>query len=268
MRGLGLLTFAAAVAFGYGGGQLALVLASKDTQGAPPVQIGAALAAVEAATPEALPTEWPPVFDAYVPDLPRAPAPPAKAEKYRLVGLVAGGKDAWAIMTASDGDVLVRAGDRLIGGEQVIEIEANGVWIERDDKRVLIRFEETANELMARMMSNGSVESDNVDLPIAALSGRDMRRVLGRAGSIRMVAANGGQGEKFPEILWVREGQVYDLIGLQRGDMVLRVNGYSVSDPENLANAAQILRSSDEFAVDILRKGQRRTITVKITGRG
>jgi type II secretory pathway component PulC len=66
----------------------------------------------------------------------------------------------------------------------------------------------------------------------------------------------------------VREGQVYDLIGLQRGDMVLRVNGYSVSDPENLANAAQILRSTDEFAVDILRKGQRRTITDKITGRG
>ncbi len=268
MRGLGLLTFAAAVAFGYGGGQLALMLASKGTLGAAPVQIGAALAAVEAATPEALPTDWPPVFDAYVPDPPRAQAPPKKAEKYRLVGLVAGGKDAWAIMTASDGDVLVRVGDRLIGGERVIEIEANGVWIDRDDKRVLIRFEETANEMMARIMSNGAVEADSAEVPLSAFSGRDMRRVLGRAGSVRMVAANGGQGEKFPEILWVREGQVYDLIGLQRGDMVLRVNGYSVSDPENLTNAAQILRSADEFAVDILRKGQRRTITVKITGRG
>jgi general secretion pathway protein C len=268
MRGLGFLTFAAAVAFGYGGGQLALVMASKGTQGAAPVQIGAALAAVEAATPEALPTDWPPVFDAYVPDPPRAQAPPKKQEKYRLVGLVAGGKDGWAIMTASDGDVLVRAGDRLIGGEQVIEIEANGVWIEREEKRVLIRFEETANEMMARVTSNGSVESDNVDVPFDAFSGRDMRRVLGRAGSVRMVAANGGQGEKFPEILWVREGQIYDLIGLERGDMVLRVNGYSVSDPETLANAAQIFRSSDEFAVDILRKGQRRTITVSITGRG
>ena len=267
MRGLGFLTFAAAVAFGYGGGQLALVLVSKGTQGAAPVRIEAALAAVEAATPEVLPADWPPVFDAYVPDPPRAEAPPKKAEKYRLVGLVAGGKEAWAIMTASDGDVLVRAGDRLVGGEHVIEIEANGVWIDREAERVLIRFEETASEMMARVMSNGSVESDNVDLPIAAFSGRDMRRVLGRAGSIRMVAANGGQGETFPEILWVREGQVYDLIGLQRGDMVLRVNGYSVSDPENLANAAQILRSADEFAVDILRKGQRRTITVKITGR-
>lgn len=268
MRGLGFLTFAAAIAFGYGGGQLALMLASKGTQGAAPVQIGAALAAVEAATPEALPTDWPPVFDAYVPDPPRAQAPPNKAEKYRLVGLVAGGKDAWAIMTASDGDVLVRVGDRLIGGERVIEIEANGVWIDRDDKRALIRFEETANEMMARIMSNGAVEADSAEVPLSAFSGRDMRRVLGRAGSVRMVAANGGQGEKFPEILWVREGQVYDLIGLQRGDMVLRVNGYSVSDPENLANAAQILRSADEFAVDILRKGQRRTITVKITGRG
>ena len=94
MRGLGILTFAAAVAFGYGGGQLALVMASRCTQGAAPVQIGAELAAVEAATPEALPTDWPPGFDAYVPDPPRAQAPPKKKEKYRLVRLVAGGKDA------------------------------------------------------------------------------------------------------------------------------------------------------------------------------
>ena len=70
-----------------------------------------------------------------------------------------------------------------------------------------------------------------------------------------------------PEILWVREGQLYDLIGLQRGDVVLRVNGYSVSDPETLENARAILAEADEFAVEILRSGQRRTITVRITGR-
>ena len=173
MRGGGFLSFAAAIAFGYGGGQLALVMIARGLPAEAPVQIGAALAAVDAAAPEALPNGWPPVFDAYVPDPPRAKAAPKKAEKYRLVGLVAGGTDGWAIMNASDGNALVRAGDRLVGGEPVLEIEANGVWIERDQKRVLIRFEETTSEMMARIMSNGAIEGDSAEVPISAFSGRD-----------------------------------------------------------------------------------------------
>ncbi|WP_297774235.1 type II secretion system protein N [uncultured Roseovarius sp.] len=268
MRGAGLLTLIAAVCFGYGAGQVGLMVLARGVDQPAPVQIGAALAAVENATSEPVPDEWPAVFDPYVPDPPKAQAPPKKREKYRLVGLVAGVENGWAILTASDGDSLIRAGDRLIGGETVREIAPDGVWIDRDGEPVLIAFEETADEMLARLVNGGSVQADEAELPSSVFAGRDMRRVLGRAGSVRMVAANGGRGEVFPEILWVREGQIYDLVGLRRGDLVLRVNGYSVSDPETLENAGAILAESDEFAVEILRGGQRRTISVRIMGRG
>lgn len=267
MRGLGILTLAAAIGCGFGAGQIGLTLLGRGAELPAPVQIGAALAAVENATPVPTAEDWPPVFDPYVPDPPKTQAPVKKLEKYRLVGLVAGGDNGWAILTASDGDRLIRSGDRLIGGETVLEIAPDGVWIERAGERVLIAFEETPDEMMARLVNNGSVLTDEAEVPASAFAGRDMHRVLGRAGSVRMVS-NGGEGEVFPEILWVREGQIYDLIGLRRGDLVLRVNGYSVSDPETLANAGQILAETDEFAVDILRGGQRRTISVRITGRG
>lgn len=267
MRGLNLFILGAAVMAGFGGGHLALVLVGRGGAVPEPVQIRAALAAVEASAEAPLPEEWPAVFGVYEPDPPSAPAPQKKPERYRLIGLVAGGENGWAILGASDGDRLIRAGDRLIGGEEVLGIAAQGVWIERDGAKVLVAFEETADEILARIVSNGSIEADEAELPVGIFAGRDLRRVLGRAGSVRLVAPDGARGELFPEILWVREGQVYDMIGLRRGDMVLRVNGYSVSDPETLANAQQILAASDDFAVEILREGQRRTITVRITGR-
>lgn len=268
MRGLGLLTVMASIACGFGAGQIGLTLLGQRAERPEPVQITAALAAVENASEAPLPEDWPTVFDPYVPDPPKAAAMTKKLETYRLVGLVAGGEDGWAILTASDGDRLIRSGDRLIGGETVLEIASDGVWIERETERVLVVFEETPDEMMARIMSNGSVQADEAEIPASTFAGSDMHRILGRAGSVRMVSANGATGEIFPEILWVREGQVYDLIGLRRGDLVLRVNGYSVSDPETLANAGQILSESDEFAVEIMRGGQRRTISVRITGRG
>jgi len=266
MRGQGLLLLAAAAMLGYGGGQLALAVLAQRSPAPAPVQIDAALAAVENAAPAPGPDAWPAIFDPYVPDPPKSQAPPKKVESYRLVGLVADGAEGWAILQASDGDRIVREGDRLIGGERVLAIEGDGVRIDRDGESVLIAFEETREEMFNRIVGGGAVETE-ADLPVSAFAGRDMRRVLGRAGSIRMISPNGGRGDLVPEILWVRKGQLYDLIGLQRGDVVLRVNGYSVSDPETLENAQAILDESDEFAVEILRAGQRRTITVRITGR-
>lgn len=268
MQGEGVLSLIAAICLGFGVGHVGLLLLDQQRPVPAPVRIDAALAEIERDVTPVLSKEWPAVFDPYVPDAPKPPVPTKKPEAYRLVGLVAGDEDGWAILTASDGDRLIRVGDRLIGGETVRSIAAEGVWIERDGEPVLIAFEETPDETMARLMSNGSLQTEEAELSASIFAGRDMRRVLGRAGSVRMVAANGGNGEVFPEILWVREGQIYDLVGLQRGDLVLRVNGYSVSDPETLARAKAILNESDEFAVEILRKGQRRTISVRITGRG
>jgi general secretion pathway protein C len=66
----------------------------------------------------------------------------------------------------------------------------------------------------------------------------------------------------------VREGQVYDLVGLRRGDMILEVNGHAVLDAGMLARAQDMLAEAEELTIQILRAGQRRTITVRITGRG
>jgi general secretion pathway protein C len=266
--GAGLLAFFAAGALGYGGGQLFLTLTSSELRQAQPVEVDTSRAEANADAADVASTEWPTVFGTYVPDKPVVTAAPKASVKYNLVGLLAGTENPWAIVGSPQGDTLVVIGDALPGGETVEEIDAQGVWITRGDQREVIGFAQSSADAVARIMSTGPLEPLQADVPLAAFKGRDMRRVLGRAGSIRMVAPRGGTGVKYPEILWVREGQLYDLIGLRRGDMILRVNGHSVADPKTLENAESILKASDEIAVEILRLGRPQTINVTINGNG
>lgn len=251
----------------YGGWQLGQTLFAERPVPPAPVEISAALEEVARTAPADAPDDWPALFDPYVPDPPAPAAPKRKPEVWRLVGLVAGGANGWAILAGTGGDRIVRRGDLLPGGDEVLSIEGEGVRLARDGGEVLIGFDKTPQSLLAGMLSNDAGGALEAELPLSLFAGRDMRRVLGRAGSVRMVSPNGGQGELVPEILWARPGEIYDLIGLREGDKVMRVNGYSVSDPDTLARAQSILSEAEELAVEILRAGQRRIITVRITGR-
>lgn len=271
-RGTGILTFAVAVALGFGAGHVALTVTSSDLRLAKPLSIERELAALQTQAAPAIPKAWPAVFEVYVPDQPAPPPPPKPRLNYDLVGLVANdGPDSWAFVRGPSMEKLVRVGDTLEGGEKVVNIDAQGVWIARsdaDDAVQVIGFKASTDTTFAALLGSLPAEPQQAEITMDAFSGRDIRRVLGRAGSVRMVQPEGGSGDKFPQILWVREGQLYDLIGLKRGDTVLRVNGYSVGDPETLANAREIINNTNEFAIEILRGGQPQTITVRIAGNG
>ncbi|MFB9148706.1 hypothetical protein [Roseovarius ramblicola] len=234
----------------------------------PPVGIGDALADVAARAEPEPEAPWPAIFDIYVPDPPEPAAAPRPKRTWRLVGLVAGGANGWAILSGSGGEQIVRKGDTLGAGTEVLTIGEDGVRLRQDGEEMLVGFDKTPRSLLAGLISNASDAPLEAELPLSLLAGRDMRLVLGRAGSVRMVAPNGGQGELVPKILWVREGHLYDLIGLQQGDKVLRINGHDVFDPDLLANADEMLSQTGELAVEILRAGQLRTIRVRFTGRG
>ena len=268
MRAAALLVLVALAGLGYGGWAFWGAMFAARPAPPPPVGIDDALAeAADRAAPEPE-VPWPAIFDVYVPDPPEPAAAPRPKQTWRLVGLVAGGADGWAILSGTGGEQIVRKGDTLGVGTEVLAVGEEGVRLRRDGEETLVGFDKTPRSLLADLISNASDAPLEAELPLSLLAGRDMRLVLGRAGSVRMVAPNGGQGELVPKILWVREGHLYDLIGLRQGDKVLRINGHNVFDPDLLANAEEMLSQAEELAVEILRAGQRRTIRVRVTGRG
>lgn len=62
----------------------------------------------------------------------------------------------------------------------------------------------------------------------------------------------------------VRNGGIYQSLGLQNGDVLLRINDYNISNPENALQAFTALRGMDRVQVDIMRGGQKMTMTYQI----
>ncbi len=62
----------------------------------------------------------------------------------------------------------------------------------------------------------------------------------------------------------VRNGGMYQSLGLQNGDVLLRINDYNISNPEAALQAFTALRGMDRVQVDLLRSGSKMTMTYQI----
>ncbi|HEX8949579.1 MAG TPA: type II secretion system protein GspC [Dissulfurispiraceae bacterium] len=62
----------------------------------------------------------------------------------------------------------------------------------------------------------------------------------------------------------VKPGGIYSSLGLQNGDVLLRINDYGISNPESALQAFTALRGMDRVQLDILRNGARISMTYQI----
>jgi len=62
----------------------------------------------------------------------------------------------------------------------------------------------------------------------------------------------------------VKPGGIYHSLGLQDGDILLRINEYDISNPEKALQAFTALKGMDQVQVDLVRAGSRMTMTYLI----
>ena len=62
----------------------------------------------------------------------------------------------------------------------------------------------------------------------------------------------------------VKPGGIYQSLGLQNGDVLLRINEYDISNPERALQAFTALKGMDRVQVDLMRSGSRMTMTYQI----
>jgi general secretion pathway protein C len=62
----------------------------------------------------------------------------------------------------------------------------------------------------------------------------------------------------------VKPGGIYDNLGLQNGDVLLRINDYDISNPERALQAFTALKGLDRVEVDLIRSGSKMTLTYQI----
>jgi general secretion pathway protein C len=62
----------------------------------------------------------------------------------------------------------------------------------------------------------------------------------------------------------VRKNGLYDSLGMQNGDVLLRINSFNISNPENALQAFTALRGMDKVQLDIIRNNNRMTLNYQI----
>lgn len=269
----GLFTTAAVGAMGFACGALALSVSPEEAAPFVAPERAPAVAPVVVAARE-VPETWPAVFGV-IPEVAPEPEPeiapepvvetePEENNTYLLTGVIAGpGIESFAMLSENDRGVVVRVGDELVGGEVVTAIDQKGVLIEfngiqelipvpQRDFGTMIQFDETAEAPAAALVSE-------ITIQIETLSKSTLEELVTSAGRFEI-----HQGNETPgiELLSIRDGRLFDQIGLRAGDTILGINGTELVGSDLFANTPETDLLRGEFNLDILRDGARQTVKV------
>ena len=81
---------------------------------------------------------------------------------------------------------------------------------------------------------------------------------------VRMIPFFEGNKSAGYRIAAIRPGTTFEQLGFQGGDVIQQVNGMDISSPEKLYTIFQNLKDEKKVSVNILRQGQKNTLTYEI----
>lgn len=66
------------------------------------------------------------------------------------------------------------------------------------------------------------------------------------------------------KIIYLKEGSLFEKIGIERMDVLTRINGYELNSPEKALQLFSKLRSAHQFTIDLLRGGRSVTLDYSV----
>jgi len=199
-----------------------------------------------------------------------------RAADIRLVGTISGGpRYNYAFFSAAgDKQEVLREGQSLPGIGTLKRVEKDKAMLQRDDGPIEVPLAEIST-------ADGGPQQRT---PEPKAGGRDFVRPLGKGQFIvdQKTVLNAlekpnqlmtdarlqpniidGRQEGFV-LREVRSGGIYHSLGLMNGDVLLRINNYNISNPDNALQAFTALRGMDRVDLDIVRSGSKMTLTYQI----
>ncbi len=191
-----------------------------------------------------------------------------------LLGTVSGPPElSYAIFADNKGTQEVfKIGESVFGVGILKAVKKDRVFIKNGSRIVEIPFEDLkirevkkgaseaafSNNLFARKIGNSSyiVDQNKIQQMISNPS-----QMMTDARLKPNVVNGKEEGFILSE---VKPGGIYSALGLQNGDILLRINEYDISDPERALQAFTALRGLDRVQLDLIRNGTKMTITYQI----
>jgi len=191
-----------------------------------------------------------------------------------LVGTVVGPRElSYGIFKDnSGGQEVFKIGDPVFGAGKLRTVKRDRVVLQKGRESIEILLEDVKVKevtrqsaagspsagAFARMVGRGSYIVDQAKLQQAILNPGQMMT----DARLRPNLVNGKE-EGFV-LSEVRPGGIYHSLGLQDGDVLLRINEYDVSNPEKALQAFTALKGMERVQIDLIRAGSKMTMTYQI----
>jgi general secretion pathway protein C len=203
-----------------------------------------------------------------------ASAPAISQTDMTLIGTVSGIRDiSYAILADKSGQQNVfRIGEQVAGFGKLSKVEKTRVFINSNGKDTEIKLKD--------IIDIREIKPPEAQAPSSASFGKrvgestyqiDQQRVqqaiekpdqiMTDARFVPNIVEGKQQGFTLRE---VKPAGIYSSLGLQNGDVLLRINEFNISNPETALQAFTALRGIDRAQLDVIRNGSKMTMTYQI----
>jgi len=167
---------------------------------------------------------------------------------------------------------IYRVNDVILNEAKILKIERNRVIIYRNGvQESLMVYEEESPAFGQVAVAPSVVPPADVRQEGAnryVIPREEMERQTQNLGKLMTEARlvpnlEGGKINGY-KIFAIKPDSLYTKIGLQNGDIIYKVNGIDISDPERAFQLFQQLKNERYFQVDIVRNNQRQTLTYQV----
>lgn len=192
----------------------------------------------------------------------------------KLVGTISGSnRYSFAIFADRDNrQETVRVGKKVFDYGILKEVEKNKAIIQTDSGIIEIPLQDILNIEEVTTTARGSAQSTDFIRGMSAGTFMvDKKMILHAIDNPNELMTDArlqpniidGKQEGFI-LREVKNNGLYQKLGLQNGDVLLRINDYNIVNPESALQAFYAMRGLDRIQLDIVRNGNRTTLTYLI----
>jgi general secretion pathway protein C len=191
----------------------------------------------------------------------------------KLVGTISGNAEySYAIFVGKDGkQSMFKVGESVFESGKLVSVEKYRASIESNGKLIKITMVDVLapsemEDIKGRRAPAGPVQMVKrgeymIDQKVVQQSLENPTQIMTDAKLIPHMI----QGKQEGFILRdVRRNGFYENLGMQNGDVLLRINSFNISNPESALQAFTALRGMDKVQLDIIRSNNRMTLTYQI----
>ncbi len=188
-----------------------------------------------------------------------------------LIGTIAGRKDrSYAIFLDKSGkQEIFKTGDKVFGLGTLRRVDKDSVVIQANGRDIKIPFSDITE--VKEVKAGGPAVSAFGKRTGESTYLLDQQRIqqalekpdqlMTDARFIPNIIEGKQQGFVLREL---KPGGIYASLGLQNGDVLLRINEFNISSPDTALQAITALRGIDRAQLDIIRNGAKTTMTYQI----